>query len=136
MVLTSNGPIKDVNFPDKANSPNPDAWLFSSMDLVMKTLLADWIGPIKKPFIAAKNKKNNCDLTKRIIVEENIKPNREKIITDLDVNLSFAYPPTIAPIKAVIFISIDNTSKSLISKLNTPTANIPPITIMALKPSA
>ena len=102
----------------------------------MKTLLADWIGPIKKPFIAAKIKKNNCDLTKRIIVEENIKPNREKIITDLDVNLSFAYPPTIAPIKAVIFISTDNTSKSLISKLNTPTANIPPIIIMAFKPSA
>ena len=83
-MLTNNGPIKDVNFPDNANRPKPDAWLFSSIDLVMKTLLADWIGPIKKPFIAAKNKKNNCDLTKRIIVEENIKPNREKIITDLD----------------------------------------------------
>ena len=56
----------------------------------MKTLLADWIGPIKKPFIAAKIKKNNCDLTKRIIDEEIIKPNKEKIITDLDENLSFA----------------------------------------------
>ena len=75
MVLTSNGPIKDVNFPDKANSPKPDAWLFSSMDLVMKTLLADWIGPIKNPFIAAKTKKSNCVLIKRIIVDEKIKPN-------------------------------------------------------------
>ena len=35
-------------------------------------------------------KKNNCDLTKRIIDEEIIKPNREKIITDFDENLSFA----------------------------------------------
>ena len=136
MVLTSNGPIKDVNFPDKANRPNPDAWFFSSMDLVIKTLLADCTGPINKPFIAAKNKKNNLVSIKRIIVEEIIKPSREKIITDLDVNLSFAYPPTIAPIKAVMFISIDNTSKSLISRLKTPTANIPPITIIAFKPSA
>ena len=136
MVLTSNGPIKDVNFPDKANNPKPDAWLFWSIDLVMKTLLADWIGPIKKPFIAAKIKKSSCVLIKRIIVDENIKPNKEKIMTDLDVNLSLAYPPIIAPIKAVIFISIDKTSKSLISNLNTPTANIPPITIIAFKPSA
>ena len=67
-MLTNNGPIKDVNFPDNANSPKPDAWLFSSMDLVMKTLLADWIGPIKKPFIAAKIKKSDCDSIKRIIV--------------------------------------------------------------------
>ena len=55
------------------------------MDLVIKTLLADCIGPIKKPFIAAKNKKNNCVLIKRIIVDEKISPNKEKIITDLDV---------------------------------------------------
>ena len=79
IVLTSNGPIKDVNFPDKANSPKPDAWLFSSMDLVMKTLLADCIGPIKKPFIEAKIKKNNFVFTKRIIPAEIIKPIREKI---------------------------------------------------------
>ena len=72
-MLTNNGPINEVNFPDKANRPKPEAWLFSSIDLVMKTLLADWIGPIKKPFIAAKIKKNNCDLTKRIIDEEIIK---------------------------------------------------------------
>ena len=68
MVLTNNGPMNDVNFPDKANSPKPDAWLFSSMDLVMKTLLADCIGPIKKPFIAAKNKKNNCVLIKELLL--------------------------------------------------------------------
>ena len=90
MVLTSSGPIKDVNFPDKANNPKPDAWLFWSIDLVMKTLLADWIGPIKKPFIAAKIKKSSCVLIKRIIVDENIKPNKEKIMTDLDVNFSEA----------------------------------------------
>ena len=39
-------------------------------------------------------------------------------------------------IKAVIFISTESFKRSFISRLNTPTANIPPITIIAFKPSA
>ena len=130
------GEFEEVSFPDKANKPNPVAWLFLSIDFVIKTLLADWIGPMNNPFIDARIKNIILALTKRIIPEEIIKPIREKIMTDFEPNLSFANPPRMAPIKAVIFINIDKISKSLISKLKTWTANIPPITIMAFNPSA
>ena len=57
ILPTSKGPIKEVSFPDKANKPNPVAWLFWSIDFVIKTLLADWIGPMNNPFIDARIKK-------------------------------------------------------------------------------
>ena len=120
MLLTNRGPIKEVNFPDNANNPKPDAWLFSFIAFVINTLLADWIGPIKKPFIDAKTRNIIFDFKKSIIVEDKIKPIREIIITDFDEYLSFAYPPIIAPIKAVIFINTDNINKSLISRSNVP----------------
>ena len=81
-------------------------------------------------------KKIDTDKVNKIAIEENIKPTNEKIITNLDPYLSFTRPPTNAPIKAVTFISIDNFKSSFISRLNTPTANIPPITIIAFNPSA
>ena len=53
-VLTNKGPRKEVNFPEVANKPNPFPWLFLfSMD-VITTRIADCIGPINKPFIAAR----------------------------------------------------------------------------------
>ena len=55
-VLTSRGPKKDVNFPEVANKPNPFPWLFFFNMDVITTRLADCIGPINKPFIAAKKK--------------------------------------------------------------------------------
>ena len=103
-------------------------------DKLFKNLLikSNYINKIKIDFIVVSPGIN----IKKCHLKKFLEKNFQKIITDLDVYLSFAYPPMIAPIKAVIFMSIDSTSKSLISKLNTPTANIPPITIMAFKPSA
>ena len=70
------------------------------------------------------------------MLEENINPNNEIIIIFLEPYLSLAKPPTNAPMNAVMFIKTEIVKSSLISRLNTPTANIPPIIIMAFKPSA
>ena len=53
-VLTNKGPRKEVNFPEVANNPNPFPWLFLFNMDVITTRLADCIGPINKPFIAAR----------------------------------------------------------------------------------
>ena len=102
----------------------------------MTTRLADCIGPMNKPLIAARKKNVETEKVNRMVIDENIKPIKEKIITILDPNLSLAIPPTNAPKNAVIFISTESFKRSFISRLNTPTANIPPITIIAFKPSA
>ena len=135
-VLTNKGPTKDVNLPDVANKPNPLPWLFLFNKDVITTRLADCIGPINKPFIAARKKKVDTEKVNKMVIDESINPIKEKIITILDPYLSLATPPTNAPINAVIFISTESFKRSFISRLNTPTANIPPITIIAFKPSA
>ena len=58
-VLTNKGPKNDVNLPDVANKPNPFPWLFLFNKDVITTRLADCIGPINKPLIAAKKKNPN-----------------------------------------------------------------------------
>ena len=95
-------------------------------------LVSIWFLIFSIPFLffVIKESKN------KITIEEDISPINEKIITILDPYLSFATPPTNAPTKAVIFIIIESFNRSFISRLNTPTANIPPITIIAFKPSA
>ena len=135
-VLTSKGPKKDVNLPDVANKPNPLPWLFLFSIDVITTRLADCIGPMNKPLIAARKKNVETEKVNRMVIDENINPIKEKIITILDPNLSLAIPPTNAPKNAVIFISTESFKRSFISRLNTPTANIPPITIIAFRPSA
>jgi len=135
-VLTSRGPTKDVDLPDVANKPNPLPWLFLFNIDVITTRLADCIGPINKPLIAARKKNVDTEKVNRMATDESIKPIKEKIITILDPYLSLAIPPTNAPINAVTFISTESFKRSFISRLNTPTANIPPITIIAFKPSA
>ena len=136
IVLTNKGPKKEVNFPDVANKPNPLPWLFLFNIDVITTRLADCIGPIKKPLIAARKKYVDAENVNKIATDENIRPIKERIITILDPYLSLAHPPTNAPVNAVIFIRIESFKRSFISRLNTPTANIPPITIIAFQPSA
>ena len=53
-VLTSKGPKKDVNLPEVANKPNPFPWSFLFKIDVITTRLADCIGPINRPLIAAR----------------------------------------------------------------------------------
>ena len=103
---------------------------------VITTRLADCIGPINKPLIAARIKNVDVEKVNRIAIDEIINPIREKIIIIFDPYLSLAIPPIKAPINAVTFISTESFKRSFISRLNTPTANIPPITIIAFKPSA
>ena len=135
-VLTNKGPMKDVNLPEVANKPNPLPWLFLFSIDVITTRLADCIGPINKPLIVARKKNVDTEKVNRIATDESINPIKEKIIIILDPYLSLAIPPTNAPINAVIFISTESFKRPFISRLNTPTANIPPITIIAFKPSA
>ena len=61
IVLTSNGPKKEVNLPDVANKPKPFAWSFFFNSEVIITRLADWIGPIKNPLIAAIKRNNDLE---------------------------------------------------------------------------
>ena len=82
-VLTNKGPKKEVSFPDVANKPNPLPWLFLSRMDVITTRLADCIGPINKPLIAARKKKIGTVKVNKIVVEESIKPINEKTITNL-----------------------------------------------------
>ena len=135
-VLTNKGPKKEVSLPEVANKPNPLPWLFLLSIDVITTRLADWIGPMNKPLIAARKKNVTTEKVNKIIREDIIKPIKEKIITILDPYLSLAIPPKKAPTNAVIFINTESFKSSFISRLNTPTANIPPITIIAFKPSA
>ena len=135
-VLTNKGPKKEVSFPEVANNPNPLPWLFLVSIDVITTRLADWIGPINKPLIDARKKNIDVEKVNKIADEDIIKPIKEKIITIFDPYLSLAIPPKNAPINADIFISTESFKRSFISRLKTPTANIPPITIIAFKPSA
>ena len=56
-VLTNKGPKKEVNLPEVANKPKPLPWLFLFNMDVITTRLADCIGPINKPLIAASKRK-------------------------------------------------------------------------------
>ena len=76
-----------------------------------------------------------------IVFNENLKTdglilNVQTVELAEDVEIKDIKPPINAPTNAVIFISTESFKSSFISKLNTPTANIPPITIIAFKPSA
>ena len=86
--------------------------------------------------IAARKKNVEAEKVNRMAIDENINPIKEKIITILDPYLSFTTPPTDAQINAAMFIRTESFKRSFISRSNTPTANIPPITIIAFKPSA
>ena len=80
-MLTKKGPTKDVNLPDVANKPNPLPWLFLFNIDVITTRLADCIGPINKPLIAARKKNVDAEKVNKIAIDENINPVKEKIIT-------------------------------------------------------
>ena len=103
-VPTNKGPTKDVNLPDVANKPNPLPWLFLFNIDVITTWLADCIGPINKPLIAARKRNVDAERVNRIAVDEKINPIKEKIITIFEPYLSLAIPPINAPINAVILL--------------------------------
>ena len=56
---------------------------------VITTRLADCIGPINKPLIAARKKNVDTEKVNSMATDENINPIKEKIITILDPYLSW-----------------------------------------------
>ena len=61
-----------------ANKPNPLPWLFLFNIDVITTRLADCIGPINKPLIAARKKNVEVEKVNRMAIDENINPIKEK----------------------------------------------------------
>ena len=74
---------------------------------VITTRLADCIGPINKPLIAASKRKVEVEKVNMIASDDNINPINEKIITFLDPYLSLAIPPTIIGFFVLVIFGIN-----------------------------
>ena len=85
-MLTSSGPIKDVNLPEVAKRPKPLPWLSLSKIEDTTTLLADCNGPINRPLIAAKKKNVDAENVNKIAIDDDNKflAEQEKIESSKD----------------------------------------------------